>query len=481
MRFAVVFLGLLALSLNALAEVEVEDNVLVLNADNFDSAVQDAELMLVEFYAPWCGHCKTLAPQYSAAAALLQPLGVKLAKVNADAEENKPLAGRFEVKGYPTLKVFRNGHASEYEGGRVTDEIVSYMKRQAAPAVTAVNDTQQLESILESGDVTVVGFFEKEDSDEEKKFNTVASGLRNTYTFVSVVGQPSIASSKGAEGAYSVIVFKKFDEKKNVLTTAEFDSLEASVKKFGTPLVDEIGPTNYKNYVDAKLPLAYLFIKADQKETEVAKIHELAQSTRGQLSFVWIDGDKFMRHGQNLGLSGNTIPAFVIEELSTGLHYVYGENLPVEKSELTEFVTKYLAKELEPSVKSEEIPASNDGAVKILVGKNFDEIVKDPTKHVLVEFYAPWCGHCKTLAPVWEELGLQYLNSADIVIAKIDATANDVPASLNVRGFPTIKLFTKEGKDQPIDFEGNRSKDDFVTFLSQHTGAVAADDQKDEL
>jgi len=481
MRLAALFIGLLALSINVLAEVEVEDNVLVLNSDNFDSVVQDGELLLVEFYAPWCGHCKSLAPHFSAAAATLEPLGVKLAKVNADSEENRPLAGRFEVKGYPTLKVFRNGHPSEYEGGRTTDEIVSYMKRQAAPAVTAINDTQQLDTLIAGGDVIIVGYFEQEDSEEEKKFNSVASVLRNSYTFLSVVGQPTIFTAQGAETPYSVILYKSFDEKKNIFTSAEFESLEASIKKYGTPLVDEIGPTNYKTYVDAGLPLAYLFIKPDQKETFVSKIHDIAESTRGQLSWVWIDGDKFMRHGQNLGLTGNKLPAFVIEELSTGLHYVYDESQPIETAELKDYVTKYLAKEIEPFVKSEEIPVSNDGPVKILVGKNFDEIVKDANKHVLVEFYAPWCGHCKSLAPIWDELGLQYQNTPDVVIAKIDATANDVSPSYNVRGFPTIKLFTKDAKDKPIDYEGNRSKDDFITFLSQHTGSVAADDQKDEL
>jgi len=55
-------------------------------------------------------------------------------------------------------------------------------------------------------------------------------------------------------------------------------------------------------------------------------------------------------------------------------------------------------------LKSEEIPAHNDEPVKVLVGKNFEEIVYDETKDVLVEFYAPWCGHCKSLAPKYDEL-----------------------------------------------------------------------------
>lgn len=55
-------------------------------------------------------------------------------------------------------------------------------------------------------------------------------------------------------------------------------------------------------------------------------------------------------------------------------------------------------------MKSEEIPADNSAPVKVVVGKQFDEIVLDETKDVLVEFYAPWCGHCKALEPKYDEL-----------------------------------------------------------------------------
>lgn len=60
---------------------------------------------------------------------------------------------------------------------------------------------------------------------------------------------------------------------------------------------------------------------------------------------------------------------------------------------------------LEPYLKSEPIPEDNNGPVKIAVAKNFDEIVTDNGKDTLIEFYAPWCGHCKKLAPVFDELG----------------------------------------------------------------------------
>ena len=73
-------------------------------------------------------------------------------------------------------------------------------------------------------------------------------------------------------------------------------------------------------------------------------------------------------------------------------------------------------------------PLSVPGPLKVAVGKNFDEVVNDPERDVLIEFYAPWCGHCKSLAPKYEELAEKLKDEPGVTIAKMDATANDVPS-----------------------------------------------------
>lgn len=69
-----------------------------------------------------------------------------------------------------------------------------------------------------------------------------------------------------------------------------------------------------------------------------------------------------------------------------------------------------------------------------------------PSQCVFVCADAPWCGHCKELAPIWEQLGEKYADHDDIIIAKMDATANEVE-SVAVEGFPTLKFFPAGGKE----------------------------------
>ena len=133
-----------------------------------------------------------------------------------------------------------------------------------------------------------------------------------------------------------------------------------------------------------------------------------------------------------------------------------------------QFVTDWEAGKLNSTLKSEEIPATQEGPVVVLVGKSFDSIVLDPTKDVLVKFYAPWCGHCKKIAPIYDEVATKLANNKNLIIAKMDSTLNETD-KVSIQGFPTIKFWPAGKKDAPMDFEGDRTVDGFVDFLTKHS------------
>jgi len=150
-----------------------------------------------------------------------------------------------------------------------------------------------------------------------------------------------------------------------------------------------------------------------------------------------------------------------------------GEVASLQQDAIAKFVSDFKAGTLQPHLKSEAIPEQNpvDG-LTTLVGKNFDDIVKDASKDVLVKYYAPWCGHCKALAPTWDELAKDVADIDDLIIAKFDATANEV-AGLDIRGYPTLKFYPKDNKDG-MDYSGDRQVADFQSFLSENSSAYKA-------
>lgn len=115
--------------------------------------------------------------------------------------------------------------------------------------------------------------------------------------------------------------------------------------------------------------------------------------------------------------------------------------------------------------------ANAASSVLDLIPENFDNVVLKSEKPALVEFFAPWCGHCKSLAPVYEELAQNFDFAKDKVsIAKVDADAQkDLGKRFGVQGFPTLKWF--DGKsDKPEDYNGGRDLESLSSFILEKTG-----------
>lgn len=144
--------------------------------------------------------------------------------------------------------------------------------------------------------------------------------------------------------------------------------------------------------------------------------------------------------------------------------YLYeGDVTKISSRDIVSFYKSWLEGSLSQHYKSEPIPEVNDEPLTIVVGLSWEEIVMDRTKDVFIEYYAPWCGHCMTLAPTWNELAEAAENIPDLVIAKMDATFNEVPG-LEIHEFPTIIYYPKNDK-KGIEYHGGHLLYDFKDYL----------------
>lgn len=343
------------------------------------------------------------------------------------------------------------------------------MIKQSMPAVSPVT-AESLEEFKGADKVVLVAYYSEDDKASAETYQKVAESLRDTYVFGACT-DPAVAEKEEIVQP-SIVLYKQFDEGRTSYSGDKFDAeaIEKFAKTGATPLIGEVGPETYAGYMAAGIPLAYIFAETPEQRQELGDaLKPVAQKYRGAINFATIDAKSFGAHAGNLNLKADKFPAFAIQEVAKNQKFPFDQEAEITHDAIASFVSDFAEGKLEPSIKSEPVPETNDGPVSVVVAHTYESIVLDDSKDVLIEFYAPWCGHCKALAPKYEELGSLYANSEfkdKVTIAKVDATANDVPDE--VSGFPTIKLYPAGAKDEPVTYSGARSVEDFIKFIAEN-------------
>lgn len=281
--------------------------------------------------------------------------------------------------------------------------------------------------------------------------------------------------------------FFQFDEGKAVF---EGDATEAAIKKFlqanALPLLVEFNHDTAQKIFGGEIK-SHLLLFLTKSDESFEKISEAARSVakpfKDQVLFVTIDSEEedHQRILEFFGIKKEEIPAARLIKLEEDMAKYKPANNDLTSESIQTFVQDFLAGKLKQHLLSQTLPEDWDKEpVKVLVATNFESIALDTNKDVLVEFYAPWCGHCKQLVPIYDKLGEAFKDNENVVIAKMDATANELE-NIKVTSFPTIKLFAK-GENQVIEYNGPRTLEGMQKFVeSGGQEGAAVDEQGEEI
>ncbi|KAM9210904.1 protein disulfide-isomerase A2 [Dugong dugon] len=455
-------------------EFSEEDGVLVLSGNTLGLALQKYPALLVEFHIPQCGHCKALAPEYRKAATLLAAESVKATLAKVDGTTEPELTQEFGVTEYPTLKFFRDGnrtHPEEYTGPRKAEGIAKWLSRRVGPSATRLEDEKGAQALVDTQDVVVIGFFQDLQDEDVATFLALAQDALD-LTF-GLTDQPQLFQKFGLTKD-TVVLFKKFDEGRADFPVDEELGLDrGDLSRFllthSMHLVTEFNSqTSAKIFAARILNHLLLFINqtlASHREL-LAGFGEAAPPFRGQVLFVVVDVGASNDHVlQYFGLKAQEAPTLRFINMETMRKYAPTGGGPVTAATVSAFCHLVLNGEVEPYLLSQEVPADWDQRpVKTLVGKNFEQVAFDETKNVFVKFYAPSCTHCKEMAAAWEALAEKYSDRQDIIIAELDATANELEA-FAVHSFPTLKYFPAGPGRKVIEYKSTRDLETFSKFL----------------
>jgi protein disulfide-isomerase A1 len=465
-------------------EIKNDRGVLVLEKDTFQTALSSNKHVLVEFYAPWCGHCKSLEPEYIKAAQKLKDINseIKLAKV--DATEQTELAEENKIRGYPTLKFYRDGKPSDYNGGRTADEIVNWLLKKTGPAAKAIASVADAKEFAAASDVVVLGLFQDLESEAAKQFMNAAAEVDDFRFGVSADAQ---VLKEYAVSGDAVVIVKKFDDGKAVLDSdITTESIVRFVKTESLPLVIEFNHESAQKIFGGEIKnhLLVFFGKSHadaEKITDSAKL--VAKEFKGKVLFVTVDTDEddHQRILEFFGMKKSELPAMRLIHLEEDMTKYKPSSDELSADAMRSFVQDFVEGKVKPHLLSEDLPEDWDkNPVKVLVSTNFDSVAFDKSKDVLVEFYAPWCGHCKQLAPIYDQLGEKYKDNESIVVAKMDSTVNELEHT-KIQSFPTIKLY-KKGDNKVVEYNGERTLAGMSKFLESGGtyGQAAADEEEEE-
>ncbi|XP_057700292.1 protein disulfide-isomerase [Corythoichthys intestinalis] len=456
--------------------------ILQLTRANFNRALRTYKQLLVHFYAPLSADGHHISEVFQATAAALQDSDIKLATV--DVAKDKELAKELNATTPPSIRLYLFGDKINFVPCPVPESsasIVTWLKRRAGSAADLITDLSQ--SVSSEEQLRVIGFFKELDSEYVRVFYAAAVSLPDV----------NFGLTQNDD------VIRKYDVTQNVVLLLKQSTLiqvyemtpETSREDLMTfisvyqmdPVTEYTGKTANQILSSPVLNHALLFV--NKSSTDFHELHAAfsvaAEAFRMKILFVLVDVFE-PRNGRLMEyFRVRDFEAPLVRLVNLTNHVTY--QLPstvLDVNSIEAFCQDYLEGKAKPKMQSEPIPEGWDQRpVKELVGSTFEAVAFNPNKTVFVLFYVPYNPESRVVFPLWEELAEAFKAHDDIVVARIDASANDINMSVQ-RSYPAFCLFPALYAERAVFYTGERKLKDLLAFVHVEMEKAARDRIKED-
>ncbi|PKA63481.1 Protein disulfide isomerase-like 1-5 [Apostasia shenzhenica] len=443
--------------------------VVELNNENAKRVIDGNELVMVLGYAPWCQRSAELMPRFAEAATSLKEMGSLVVMAKLDADRYTKAAKLVDIKGFPTLLLFRNGTAESYTGGFTGEGILIWVRKKTGAPIIRLSSITAAEEFLKKHQMFVVGFFENFKGNEYNEF-VKAAATENEIQFVET-NDINVAKALYPEVGFSKHFMGLVKSEPERYESFGDKFLEGEILNFiehhKFTLVTVLTELNNARVYASPIKLqVYIFAETDDFNPFLSLIQNVARKYKSKIMFIHVDSAEENLAKPFLTLFGLEAERPIVTAFDNSIGSKYLMDSDISLGNLEEFCSGLLQGTLSTYFKSEPKPNGN-GLVKKVVGRTFDASVLESAESVLLEVYTPWCIDCEATTKQVEKLAKHFKGHGNVKFARIDASLNEHP-KLQVDNYPTLLFYPAASKSNPIKLSKKSSAKELANFIKEN-------------
>ncbi|KAG0366616.1 hypothetical protein BGX24_003616 [Mortierella sp. AD032] len=315
--------------------VNTQGKVIVLDNKNYESSLKNGEPWLVEYYAPWCGHCKALAPTYEELAKELKGK-VNVAKVDCPA--NDAVCRSQKVRGYPTIKLHQNGQASEFNGQRQLANMAAFAVGGTISSVKRLTP-QGFEEIKAGSDVSFIYVYDANTNEDVSA--SIDKQSRTFYEQVSIysTNDNAIARQLSLTTLPALVVMKDNRQYTYQGSLTDSEAVRAWIKEVKEPMVLTLDGSNVGTFLQTKGWIALGLFDPSQADATAEARKELIEAAHAYhgakaesyvvlgapLVFAILDAQQWQSYVRGaFGIDTDALPAVFVVNGVQEQYYAHG-------------------------------------------------------------------------------------------------------------------------------------------------------------